>query len=439
MIAGRRPWLWIMREMPWPVVSGDRVYSSGLVRAVADAGIKLRVLAHAGPGREIGPRHPLICWQSITGGTRSPHWVALTGQHPVTAGIHDTGDARAQLERVLVAQRFDAIVFDQLGSGWALDLVAEACARLHARDLDMPKLIYLAHNHETKVWADMAAHAGGSWLRRLVVRRNAAKVARLERRLVHTVDTIACITHEDARAFTADGAERAPVVITPGYDGRVVGARTIDDDTPRRVAMVGSFDWAIKQENLRQFLAAADPLFAAAGVHFDVVGKVPDGLRSALEPRLKATTLHGFVDDPSSIFARARLAVVPELIGGGFKLKLLDYLFSRMPVASIAAAVAGMPDELRSRMILADDCEGLARAILAAIDDTADLDRRQQESFMLASAAYRWLDRGMALRDSVYGAPLPVEPEAPLEALDDPRSGSTNGRSNMAASSRQVA
>ena len=104
--------------------------------------------------------------------------------------------------------------------------------------------------------------------------------------------------------------------------------------TERRVVLVGSFHWLVKQQNLQAFLAVADPLFARHGITLDVVGSMPEALAAALRSKLRATVLHGFVDDTRPLLAGARIAVVPEAIGGGFKLKFLDYLFGRVPIAS---------------------------------------------------------------------------------------------------------
>jgi glycosyltransferase involved in cell wall biosynthesis len=157
----------------------------------------------------------------------------------------------------------------------------------------------------------------------------------------------------------------------------------------------------VKQENLRRFLAVADPAFAEHGIGLDVVGRMPDALRHELAPGLRATRLHGFVDDVGPLLRAARFAAVPELIGGGFKLKLLDYVFGRVPVATITAAAAGLDDALRNRMLCRTDLPALVAAIIAAIDDVATLDARQREAFDLARQAFRWTDRGDALRRAI--------------------------------------
>ncbi len=408
--GGLRRCLWIAREMPFPLISGDRVYSAGLAGALAGLDVQVSFLAHeGGKDRQPGPDRPGMRWVGISGGTRNYEWVALTSPMPVTAAIHDTAAARERLTMLLL-ERFDAIVFDQLGAGWALPTVQRWIADRERESQGRPyrflrpALIYVAHNHEQAVWAAMARDARGSLLRRLGVRNNAAKVGRLEARLVRAVDRVVNITEEDAAAMVRMGASPNATVITPGYSSEPAPMRTITAQTPRRVVMVGSFKWAIKEENLRQFLAVADPVFAQRGIHFDVVGRIPEPLRQDLEPTLKATTLHGFVDDINAVFAKARMAVVPELIGGGFKLKFLDYIFGRMPVASIGPAAAGLPPAIRNCLVTADDLPELVEAIVRHIDDIDGLNAMHRTAFEVASTEYRWRDRGERLKRAMEDA-----------------------------------
>src|SRR5205085_3085674 len=113
--------------------------------------------------------------------------------------------------------------------------------------------------------------------------------------------------------------------------GAVASPRSIDASTPRRVVLVGSYRWVAKQHNLRALAAAADEAFTRHGIVLDVVGDAPAELRAALAG-CRAVRLHGFADALAPFMADARMALVPEAIGGGFKLKLLDYVFHRVPV-----------------------------------------------------------------------------------------------------------
>jgi glycosyltransferase involved in cell wall biosynthesis len=115
----------------------------------------------------------------------------------------------------------------------------------------------------------------------------------------------------------------------------------------------------------------------------------------------KATRFEGFVKQLGPFLAQARIAIVPELIGGGFKLKFLDYIFGRVPVATVDAAAAGLPQRLREDLITSDDFEALTTAIIDNIDRLEHLNRIQSAAFEQARTLYRWEDRGLQLQQRV--------------------------------------
>lgn len=387
--------LWVARELPFPIDSGDRIYTASLARALAATGARVRVLGHApDPGTAV-PVDDLVDWRAVPGARRG-RLAALVSPLPVFAAIHATAGYRAALRGELESH-WDAVVLDQLGSGWALD----TCRAARGGSGHGPPIVHVAHNDETAIWRALAAHGEGGLARRLALRLNATRVARLERAVLGKADLVTAITSEEAIGFAARVPGLRTLVLTPGFQGLPAEPRTIDRSTPRRVVLMGSYGWVVKQENLRRFLAVADPVFAAAGIGLDVVGRMPEPLRCALAPGLRATTLHGFVRDAAPLLRQARIAVVPEVIGGGFKLKLLDYVFGRIPVAALAAATAGLDPDLRARMVCSGDLASLVSGVVETIDRVERLDQMQREAFELAQAGFRWADRGAALRGAI--------------------------------------
>ncbi len=389
--------LWIAREIPFPADSGDRIYTAQLSQSLAQANGALDFVGiadeHTGPAPQGGP----VQWTTVAGG-RYGTLRSLLSTLPLVAAMHATDSYRRTLH-ALYAQPWDAIVFDHYASGWALREFMRSPLANGAR---RPRLAYIAHNHEEKVLRAVAAESDVGIVKRAGFWQNYFKVKAMERFMVESVDVVTAITAEDAAGFAAQCPGAKTLVLTPGYNGKVCEARSIVDSGSRHVIMVGSFHWAAKQENLRQFLKIADAVFAQAGIVFDVVGAMPAALRKELEPGLKATVLHGFVDDPTPIYDRARIALVPEAIGGGFKLKFLDYIFQRLPVATLSDAVAGLPGQLRARMIQAPDHAALAQAVVARIDDTAALQEMQSTAFEQARSLFRWSDRGEALLSALF-------------------------------------
>jgi glycosyltransferase involved in cell wall biosynthesis len=134
----------------------------------------------------------------------------------------------------------------------------------------------------------------------------------------------------------------------------------------------------------------------------DVVGEVPADLRQELQAKAQATFFHGFVDDMRPYLQSARFALVPEVIGGGFKLKVLDYIFGRVPVATISDAAAGLPLAIQDSMLNATTLEDLTARIVASIDNNTLLNRLHKDAFKAAASAFEWHDRGTALHDAIH-------------------------------------
>jgi polysaccharide biosynthesis protein PslH len=155
--------------------------------------------------------------------------------------------------------------------------------------------------------------------------------------------------------------------------------------------------------NLFAFLEAADAILADAGVGIDVVGEVPDRIRKAWEARVKATRFHGFVDNLGEFLAARRMGLVVEETGGGFKLKILDYIFNRMPIAAIRGSMAGLPLTEGDYLCFTSMRE-LAVGVVAAIDDIERLNSMQQGAYRRCENEFDWSDRGQTLCDAIEHA-----------------------------------
>jgi glycosyltransferase involved in cell wall biosynthesis len=389
--------LWLARALPFPLDSGDRIYSARLAAALADAGCHVHFTGLAAAPADLRAPRVNLVWDAVDGGCQ-PTWRGLLSLQPLNGAIHATLAYRRHL-RALLAQPWDIVVLDHYGMGWALPEVQRSARARQRTEARPPVLVHVAHNHETTLWRDMVRLFIGSPLRRFGLWQNLRKTERVEQQLASAADLLCCITEEDARAFRQHNGAGRTLALTPGFSGLQMPDRTLTPETPRRVVMVGSFRWVVKQENLKVLVQAADRVFRDNGIGLDVIGDVPEPLRAELAG-FPSVTLHGFVDDIAPLFRRARIAIVPELIGGGFKLKFLDYIFGRMPVVTLDGAAAGLPEPVRQAMLGCADLHALVATVVARIDDLPALDRLQRQAHAAASQLFDWPDRGVALRDA---------------------------------------
>ncbi len=377
--------LWLTLADPDPPTNGQFLYSAGLIDAALSAGAELEVVALDRPEsrHRDGHRSEHIAWSLAAHRPRS-RWLGLFARTPALAFRTMTPDLRRRVSAAIVRADWDAVVFDSLTLGWALPLVLRGCRNAPTR----PRLVYIAHNHETEI-ARILARGETRPLHRLLKRIDALRVARFERTLVDTVDLVTSNTPEDCARFDAMRAVGETMFLPPGYGGRRANARKITTAIPRRAIIVGSFDWPAKRASLEAFLAVADGQFAAAGVELLVVGAAEAGYLARLRRTVAATRFTGRVDDIGPYLREARLALVPDLLGG-FKLKTLDYVFNRLPILAIANAVPGLPLRHGESILLADDHPALARLVLDTIDNVDRLDCIQRKAYGACESCFEW-------------------------------------------------
>lgn len=391
--------LWISRDLPFPLDAGDKVYSYNMSRALCEAGVQVLFFGFGSETSGMADDWPVEA--RAVGGSKHGKLRGLFSRLPLASAIHDTAAYRHVLDAQL-KQPWDVIVLDSYGSGWAL----EACVKARLENSGKrPALVYLSHNHEENLWRSMVRDSKVTPLKKAVLWLNYRKVRALERRLLENVDLITAITGEDAQAYAGYANGKTTIVLTPGYSGWIAPEHEIDVSGPCRVVLVGSFRWAVKQENLRRFLEVADKRFMQQGVRLDVIGDVPRALLNELRPLTGATEFHGFVDDVSPFFNSARMAVVPEFIGGGFKLKYLDYIFGRVPVVSISASAAGLPDSIRRNILCREDLKQLVDAIVEFAGNPGQLNRMQKQAFAEARTLFQWRDRGVQFKQALDRLP----------------------------------
>jgi len=394
--------LWLAREIPLPLRTGDKTYTARLAQALAAAGASVTFVGLAtSAASSLRPAEAFenrIKW-SIVPGQPNPTVLALASPLPLVAARFGTRDYAQHLKALLRARDFDVVILDNYAMVWAI-----GCIQRSERNRASPLIVYIAHNFETKLSKDIARDFRGNLFRKAALHANAWKITNAERSLARLADIIVTLTTEDADGLAPLSSLSAKLVLPPGYNGPRAPDRQIVQATPRRVAVVGALRWTPKEMNLSAFLETADPILQNAGVGIDIVGEAPNSFRKAWEARVKATRFHGFVEDLGEFLAARRMGLVVEQTGGGFKLKTLDYIFNRVPIAAMKGSMAGLPLTPGLHYLSFDSMWKLAQGIVAVIDDIARLNSMQQAAYEQCDTGFDWSDRGRTLYDALRQA-----------------------------------
>ncbi|WP_369726028.1 glycosyltransferase [Bradyrhizobium sp. LLZ17] len=392
--------LWICGRLPTPLFSGDALYSAGLLKALAmtgDAAITVvgtRRTQQALDDRTLGLPNTM-CFDSPP--FRPSGISSLLTRLPRDAYNLGTAEVARTLAQ-LTEQRWDWIVIDHAYSSGLLPLILQA--RKHA------SICYVAHNAEGKIRPEIARHFGNP-LRRIVMGLDAEKYRRLENRILEVADAVICITESDAVYFKQ--LTKSIHVAPPVYLGHANPARSIEASCPRSLLLLGEFEWIAKQKNLELIVEALLPSLKQLGVTLDVVGSVSQAIRNRYAHDGSNLNFHGRVADISPFLRGSRGGLVADLLGGGFKLKVMDYAFERLPIFGIRQALAGTTSEEQSAMFLADDLGNLAATIARYIDDLGALNRNQDALFRLFSDRFGPA-AGIARARSIFSLKEPQHP-----------------------------
>lgn len=389
--------LWVTRLVPYPpFVGGDATYSARLIESLAAAGVEITVLSHDNGGPP-PPSTAGVEWATVPFRDRG-RIRSVFGRMPALVYRFSTPQIRATLDGLLRDPSWDAVLIDNMAMADAIDL--QDAAWFDGRGT---LLVYVSHNHEETIREQLAARTPRRSPKHLALRWDAMKSRPLERRLVDAADLVTVNTDDDADLYRRNAPGRRYLVLTPGYDGSGVAARVIDAETPRRISLLGSYAWVAKQLNLWRFLEAATVPLARTGIGIDVVGSMPDDFAGRLRASFPGVTVTGRVDRVDPYLARARMGIVAEEIGGGFKHKVLHYVFNRLPVASLAGSVAGTPLVAGESILEYPDLDRLVKGIIGTIDDLAKLNAVQESAFRACEGRFEWADRGRGLAETLAG------------------------------------
>jgi len=220
-------------------------------------------------------------------------------------------------------------------------------------------------------------------------------------------DLLLHLNAEEAKDFETLLPEKAHALLYPAIPEAPTGPGGPD------IVLVASNNTA-NVESVLWFLSEVAP--KAPGVAVKIVGNVDDAVRSKA-PEQYATYKEWFlgrVEDPGSIYANARLALLPTISGTGLSIKSVEALSSGLPLIATTQAMRGM-EEAALRLpgvVIVNSAAEFAQALtLAAADVPLD------EAARRASAGRRYYESRFSL--SAYKASLGVLAAALISATQE--------------------
>jgi glycosyltransferase involved in cell wall biosynthesis len=236
---------------------------------------------------------------------------------------------------------------------------------------------------------------------RLLRRENLWKLARYERHVARALAaTIVCGPDDEkfSRANIAPSAEikvLANGVDETFFDRAKFPARPATNPT---VLFCGAMDYSPNVSGLQWYFRECDPLLRERlpSRRVLIVGKNPLPEVRAFES-IPGVTVTGEVPDVRPYYQQAWVQMVPLLIGGGTRLKIVESLCLGTPVVSTSIGAQGLDLRDGEHLLLADAPADFSRALGDILTDAPLRLRLAEAGRAQVLARYTWRQLGLEL------------------------------------------
>lgn len=257
-----------------------------------------------------------------------------------------------------------------------------------------PRTVLDQHNAMHLLVARQAGFERGP--SRWLWRREADRFKDYERMLCRQYDHVLAVTEEDRQALLhlfPTGEREAmvgkfttlPICVDPA-ETEPVRPR---DEGPH-ILHLGTMFWPPNVEGVLWFAREVLPLVLqqVPEARFTIAGKKPpESVRSLAGPNIDVT---GYVADPIPLLARSRAFVVPLLAGGGMRVKIPDGWQWGMPIVSTAMGVEGIRCRPGENILLADEPEAFADAVVHLLREPELRERLRSNGRRWVEQEYDW-------------------------------------------------
>lgn len=379
--------LWVKAGRLLPVDTGGKLRSYHLARALAARHDLTMLTYYEGPAdpayeREMGEHFPGAATMR-TGPMRpggltdvARYAANLLSRVPFAVAKFSPPEVMDLVDRWTREDCFDAIVCDFLSA-----------TRNFTRPESTPVVLF-QHNVESALWRRQARHAPNPVLR-LVYGIESWKMDRYEARTVARFREVIAVSEEDRRLMSGMTDPSRIVVVPTGVDTAKFAAVAETEPTSHTALFLGSMDWEPNVDGVEWMTSSVWPRIVQAvpEARFAIVGRNPHpSVRAKAAPGIVVT---GSVPSVEPYLREADAFIVPLRVGGGTRLKIFEAMAAGRAVISTTVGAEGLPVTHDRDILIADDPEAFASAVIRVMTDPA-LRQRIAAGGLALARAHDW-------------------------------------------------
>jgi polysaccharide biosynthesis protein PslH len=248
--------------------------------------------------------------------------------------------------------------------------------------------VLFQHNVETALWQRLAK-TEPNLTKRIAYKIEARKMATYERATLRKFRHVVAVSELDKQQMLAMDPSCEISVVPTGVDVEKFPVAPPASASPPRIVFLGSMDWEPNIDAVKYFCSDIFPRVRAQidSAIFQIVGRNPHPSITRLAS--DAIEVTGTVPTVAGYLRDATVIVVPLRIGGGTRLKIFEAMATGRAVVSTSIGAEGLPVKSGRDLILADDGQAFADAVVRLLNDSA-LRRQYELAAAQLAAQFDW-------------------------------------------------
>ncbi|MCF2594883.1 glycosyltransferase family 4 protein, partial [Bacteroides caecigallinarum] len=155
-----------------------------------------------------------------------------------------------------------------------------------------------------------------------------------------------------------------------------------------KLIVCGSFIWTPKRLNLQRLLSSKSlSELEEKGMELMIIGRAKNK-EIVKGNKIKGVFVSGEVKSVEPFYKEAALAIVPELAGGGFKLKIAEAVQHNLPIVAIKGAVTDLEMKDGIHYIEVDSYEDLITEAIDLLNDKEKVKKLVNNANLLFKSKY---------------------------------------------------
>ena len=360
--------LLVLNQLLYPADTGGKIRSSSMFERVAREH-EVAIVALARPTdtdeqinqmARVCRRLDLVPWVEVT--KRSPRfWLDLVRNqvqpYPYMVARYHHQPLSQRVAELVEELRPDVVVCDFLQPS------------LNVVDLPFRPKVLFQHNVEAQIGQRHYERASNP-LAKLFWGAQWRKLRAYEGSAMKRFDQVVTVSEADSAMMASEYGVSHTTAVPLGVDTDAFAPST-EPPLPGRLVFTGSMDWLPNEDGTAWFVGEVLPLIRARrpDVTLSTVGRNATPKVQALAG--EGVVVTGSVPDVKPYVREAEVVVVPLRIGGGTRIKTFEAMAMGCGIVSTTLGAEGLPVEHEGDLLLADDAETFAAAVLRLLDDSS--------------------------------------------------------------------